>query len=217
MARAREAVVIALVASCGSPKERAVTPPDVADYLYKLSGTDEPARAAAIATWQLTRAEWQRVVVDPYRALYDDYAREFAAAAPRFVEQLAKSHSIVARAHFAGDPIATRDQAFTRWALPTLAPTKLAELAGRPPTPIDAVFADVDGSWRAIVGLGAIVRRRVAALDERCATALDHIDPAGGPCIEAAWGVADAALREDRGRFAHACGLATNLCGKRSE
>jgi hypothetical protein len=59
-----------------------------------------------------------------------------------------------------------------------------------------------------------IIQHRVALEDPACAEAIARIEPAGGRCIEAAWAVADAALREDRARFAHACGLAVNLCGK---
>ncbi|HET9485046.1 MAG TPA: hypothetical protein VFO79_13890 [Xanthomonadales bacterium] len=213
MGRAQVICALLLVA-CGEPKPAVA--PDLADYLYKLSGRDEATRVAAVTSWTLSRAEWERVVVDSYRPLYDDYVAASTQARETFVAQLAKSRSIVSRAHFAGDPVATHAQAITRWALPTLAPTRVAELGGRPPVPIDAVFVDVDGTWRAIVGMDAIVRRRIAAIDPACAIALDHIEPAGGPCIEAAWAVADAALREDRARFAHGCGLATNLCGKRS-
>ena len=100
--------------------------------------------------------------------------------------------------------------------MPTLAPTKVAQLAGTPPIAIDAVFVDVGGHWRAIVGLGAIVHAHVAQRDPACAAALAYIEPAGGPCIEAAWGIADAALRDDPARFARACRHATTLCDKRS-
>ena len=207
---ARAQIVCALLVACGESKPAVA--PDLADYLYKLSGTDEAARASAVASWTLSRDEWEHTVVEPYRPLYDDYVAAFGATRSTFVTQLAQSRSIVARAHFAGDPAATHSQAITRWALPTLAPTRIAELGGRPPVAIDAVFVDVGGKWRAIVGLGAIVRRRVAAIDEACATALDRIEPAGGTCIEAAWAVADAALRGDRARFAHVCTIALSAC-----
>ena len=210
----RFAAIVIAVAGCRDAEPRVA--PELGDYLFKLSGRDEPTRATAVGAWRMSGDEWDRVVVEPYRAVYDDYVKEFEAARPTFVTQLAQPHSIVTRAHFAADPTATRSQAITRWALPTLAAARLAELAGRPPAPIDAVFVDVGGQWRAIVGLGAIVRRRVAALDVACATAIDNIEPGGGRCIEAAWAVAHAALREDRPRFAHACGLAANLCGKPS-
>ncbi|MBA3820261.1 MAG: hypothetical protein H0X17_15320, partial [Deltaproteobacteria bacterium] len=95
-------------------------------------------------------------------------------------------------------------------------PARIAELAGRPPVPIDAVFVAVDGRWHAVVGIAALLRTRIAALDPACAPILDHIDPAGGRCIEAAWAVSDAVLREHAAAFVHACRLATNLCAKPS-
>lgn len=203
----RHLVAIALVA-CSKP---AAPAPELAQYLYELTGTDA---SRAVAGWQLSREEWNATVVEPYRGIYDDYARAFAAARGPLVAQLAHEHSTLTRAHFAGDMTSTHGQAMTRWALPTLAPSRVAELAGRPPEPIDAVFVDIGGRWKAIVGIDRIVRARVAALDAACADAIDRITPAGGRCIETAWAVADAALREDRARFAHACGLAANLCGK---
>lgn len=144
----------------------------------------------------LTRDEWQRVTIPPYHALYDDYA----AAMPA---KLAVPTTL--RDHFAGDPSLTLDQAVTRWALPTLAPAKIGEGS-------DAVLVVVDRRRRAIVGLGEIVRRRVAALDATCATAFDRMETDGGTCIETLWFVADAALRAHHGRFAHACSLALNAC-----
>lgn len=199
------ALALILLLGCTRSSEPA---PELADYLYKQSGNP------SIDSWRLSHDEWNRTVVEPYRALYGEYVRAFDLARPTLLAQLANKHPIVTRAHVAGDPVATREQAITRWALPTLAATRVAELAGAPAVAIDAVFVDAGGQWRAIVGVGAIVRARVAAVDPTCATALDAIEPAGGRCIEATWAVADAALREDRPRFAHACGLAANLCGK---
>lgn len=210
---------LALIACSREPARPPNVAPELAVYLNDLSGRDEPARAAAVATWTLSRDEWNRIVVEPYRAVYDDYLRELDAARPALVAQLAHKHAMQTRAHFAGDPLMTRSQAITRWALPTLAPARIAELAGRPPAPpnpIDAVFVDVGGQWRAIVGLDVIVKRRAAD----CASVFDRFDPKGGTCIEAAWGVAEAALRIDhdpsgpsaRTRFTHACSIATNAC-----
>jgi hypothetical protein len=209
MRRLRYLVGVALL-GCGSPAPK--TAPELAQYLNDLSGSD--ARWSAVLTWKLTRDEWNATVVEPYRGVYDEYARWFEEARDMLVSQLVKKHSMLARAHFAGDTTATDGQAMTRWALPTLAPSRVAELAGRPPAPIDAVFVDIGGRWKAIVGIDQIVKHRVAILDEACAEAISRIDPAGGRCIETAWAVADAALRADRARFAHACGLAANLCGK---
>ena len=55
----------ALIAACSS-KSAPKPATELADYLYALSGTDEPKRAAEIATWTLSREEWNRVVVAPY-------------------------------------------------------------------------------------------------------------------------------------------------------
>ena len=209
--RASHAVALALLVACRSDPSPA---PELATYLNDLTGRDEVTRSAAVDGWLLSIDEWDRVVVEPYRKVYEDYRHEHGKARDALVAQLAHEHSIVTRAHFAGDTAATHAQTVTRWALPTLAATRIAELAGSPATPIDVVFVEVRGKWKAIVGLGAIVRRRIESLDRACAVVIDQIQPAGGQCIEAAWAVADAALREDRPRFAHACGLATNLCGK---
>ncbi|MDQ3338479.1 MAG: hypothetical protein M4D80_25205 [Myxococcota bacterium] len=207
------ALAVALLVACGGGRADDKAP-ELATYLNDLTGRAEAERRAAVDDWLLSNDEWDRTVALPYRSLYEDYRHELGKARDALVAQLERKHPIVTRAHFAGDTAATHSQSITRWALPTLAPARLAELAGRPATAIDAVFVDVRGKWKAIVGVGPIVRRRVAGLDHTCAAVIDHITPAGGRCIEAAWAVADAALREDRPRFAHACGLARDLCGK---
>lgn len=198
----------ALILACSRTPAAPKTAPELAAHLNALSGTDEPTRAAAVATWTLSRDEWNRVVVEPYRAVYDEYVRELDAMRPALVTLLAEKRPVQTRAHFAGDPLMSRDQAITRWALPTLAPARIAELAGNPPVAIDAVFVDTGGQWRAIVGLERIVKRHAAD----CAAVFDRIEPKGGTCIEAAWGVADAALRDQRPRFMRACSIATNAC-----
>lgn len=200
------ALAVVLVAACGSEPAQA---PELAKYLYEQSG-----QPAVVDAWLMTRAQWNRVVVDPYQRVYDDYVKAFAAQAPKLRAQLAAKHPIVTRAHVAGDPVSTHDQAMTRWALPTLAPTRVAQLAGNPATNLDAVFVDVGGQWKAIVGLGTIIRAYVAEHDMVCAVAIARLDPAGGRCIEIAYEVADAALRDDRARLSHVCGLATTVCGK---
>jgi hypothetical protein len=198
---------LALIAACAA-KPAPKKAPELADFLLALSGSDEPKRAAAIAKWTLSRDEWNRIVVEPYKIVYDDYVRELDAMRPALVKLLAEKHPVETRAHFAGDPLMSRGQAITRWALPTLAPARIAELSGRPTTAIDAVFVDVGGQWRAIVGMDKIIKQRAAD----CASVFDRIDPKGGTCIEAAWSVADAALRDQRPRFMHACSIATNAC-----
>lgn len=140
-------------------------------------------------------------MVPPYRALHAEYAASYSLPPA----QLAAAASRDMRPHFAGDPQLTHDQAVTRWALPTLARAWVAD-------GVDAVFVEDGAGWRAITGLGAIVRARIAARDPACASAFDRIDPAGGRCIESAWAVADAALRDDAARFAHACSLAATAC-----
>jgi hypothetical protein len=197
---------LALVACSSQPAPKPA--PELADHLYALSGTAEPARAAAVASWALSRDEWNRITVEPYHAVYDDYVRALDAMRPALVALLADKHPVQTRAHFAGDPLMSRGQAITRWALPTLAPARIAELTGTPPVAIDAVFVDVGGRWRAIVGLDEIVKRRAAD----CAAVFDRIDPKGGTCIEAAWSVADAALRDQRQKLTRACSIATNAC-----
>jgi len=216
--RAPLALALALAlshAACGG--ERApVKPRELADELYALAGTPEDARLRAVRGWKLDRRAWDAVIVEPYRALYPDYAAAFDAAVPVLVTQLAVKRPILARAHFAGDPKLTRAQAITRWALPTLAPARVAELGGTPPVALDVVFVDAGGGWRAIVGLDAIVHARIAAVDPACADLLTLIDPRGGRCIEAAWAVADAALRREAASLTRTCTLAASLCGKPS-
>jgi hypothetical protein len=202
----RALAVALLLVACS---ERTKQAPELAAYLYARTG--DPS---VVDEWRLTRDEWARVVVAPYDKLYDDYVQRFAQHAPGLRTQLAHKHPIVTRAHVAGDPVATRDQAVTRWALPTLAPTRVAELAGKPARPIDAVFVEIDGRWRAIVGLSAIVYAHVWEHRGPCAHAIEQIAPAGGRCIELAWTIADAALREDLLRLEHVCSLAKDVCGK---
>ncbi len=201
------ALAVALLVACGGRAEEKA--PELAEYLHARSG--DPS---VVDEWRMTRAEWERTVVAPYGKLYDHYVRSFAGSAPTLRAQMGTKHPIITRAHVAGDPVATRDQAIARWALPTLAPSRAAQLAGDPAVNLDAVFIEVNGRWKAIVGLAAIVRTHIEVLDTSCAVVIDQLEPRGGRCIEAAWAVADAALREDRLRLSHLCGLARDLCGK---
>ncbi len=206
--------LLASIAGCG--REPAPVAPPLASYLEGLAGASVETRTRAVQTWKLDRASWNAIVTAPYRPLHPEYERHFDMAVPILVERLATRQPIATRAHFAGDPRGTRAQAITRWALPTLAKAEVAELAGPPPVPLDAVFVAATGQgnaeWRAIVGLDAIVRAEIAGLAPACARVLDAIEPAGGRCIEAVWVVADAALQSDLPRFAHACRLAGGLC-----
>lgn len=180
---------------------------DLAAYLASLAGADLATREAAVNSWRLDEAAWQHVTTDPYRAAYADYARQFAIAAPALVAQLGQRGAVTTRAHFADDPKLTRGQARARWAQPVQAPSEIAELAG---APIDAVFVSEGGRWGVIVGVDAIIAARTAALAPGCAEILDHLAP--GPCLDAAWGVAEAALRGDRSRLARACAQVSGLC-----
>lgn len=202
--------LLAGIAGCG--REPAPAAPPLASYLEGLAGASLETRTRAVQTWKLDRATWDAIVTAPYRPLHPEYERHFDMAVPILVERLATPQPIATRAHFAGDPRGTRSQAITRWALPTLAKAEVAELAGPPPVPLDAVFVAARGEWRAIVGLDAIVRDEIAGLAPACGRVLDAIEPAGGRCIEAAWAVADAALQSDLPRFARACRLAGGLC-----
>lgn len=198
--------LVALIAIAACHREAPV-PAKLDAYLSTLAGADETTRRDAVASWRVDEAAWQRLTTDPYRAAYADYARQFALAAPALVARLAHAGAITTRPHFAGDPRLTAGQARARWAQPVQAPSEIAELDG---APIDAVFVRDGAAWRVIVGIDAIVRERAAALDPACAALFDALTP--GPCADAAWVVAEAALRSDRARFARACAQATNLC-----
>jgi hypothetical protein len=201
----REALLAVLaIAAC---HRSAPEPATLEGYLGTLAGADEAARARAVASWKLDRAAWERLTTDPYRAAYADYARAFDAAAPALVAQLAHGGTIAARPHFAGDPRLTRGQARARWAQPVQAPSQIADLDG---APIDAVFVRDGEHWAAIVGVDTIILDSVRALDPRCATLLETV--VAGPCGDAAWVVAEGALRVDRSRFDHACALAASAC-----
>ncbi|MCW5808881.1 MAG: hypothetical protein KIT31_41400 [Deltaproteobacteria bacterium] len=169
-----------------------------------------------MAGWRLDEAAWRRIVVEPYRGLYADYARDFERAVPGLVQQLAAGGAIADREHFAGDPELTRDQAVARWAVPPLFPSRVATIGG---APLDAVMLRDGGRWRAIVGLGAVVHGKVEAIDPPCAAlfavARPHRDLAK-TCRDATWAIADAAVRGDRDRTLRACKLADTVCGKRS-
>lgn len=185
----------------------AAPPAGLDGYLGALAGADEASRTAAVAGWKLDAAGWARVTTDPYRAVYADYARAFDAAAPALVTRLAHGGAVHVRPHFAGDPKLTVGQARARWAQPVQAPSEVADLDDGP---LDAVFVRDEGSWRIIVGIDVIVRARAARWDPDCGALLGQ--QIAGRCADAAWVIAEAALREDRGRFDHACTLARSLC-----
>src|SRR5512138_1963472 len=96
--RGKVAWAFLVLIACGSREQ----PADLAEYLR--SDPD-------VASWRLDREAWQRVVVPSYAPLYDDYVRALDAGTPRWAAQLAKQRTIAVRAHYAGDPALTRDQA----------------------------------------------------------------------------------------------------------
>jgi hypothetical protein len=201
--------VILVLAACGhAATPTPGTPDDLATYLQPLAGAEEPLRRHVVSGWILDEASWNTTIVEPYRALYADYARGFDAAAAPLVAELAHAGAITARRHFAGDPRLTRAQARLRWAVPVQYPSVVAELAGEP---IDAVFVFDGASWRVLAGLDDLLLARARAIDPACGELLARAGPIGR-CTEVGWAIADAALRSDRERFAHACALATSLC-----
>ncbi len=201
--------VILVLAACG--RSAAPTPgtaDDLAAYLQPIAGAEEPLRRHVIAGWVLDEATWNTTIVEPYRALWADYARGFDAASAPLVAQLAHAGAVTTRRHFAGDPRLTRAQARMRWAVPVQYPSMVAELAGEP---IDAVFVFDGASWRVLAGLDELLLARARSLDPVCADRLARAGPVDR-CTEVAWAIADAALRDDRERFAHACALAISVC-----
>jgi hypothetical protein len=206
---------VALTA-CGKPAPLPGSVDALVAYLGTVVGADEATRQREAARWQLEAGRWDHTVVAVYRPLHADYQQAFAAALPALVAELARPGPVTARRHYAGDPRLTLAQSRNRWALPTLYPSLVAESGG---VAIDAVFVPADGPdgppWRALVGLDAVVRARVFALDPRCAANLALAGPTGR-CTDVGAAVADAALRTDRDRLAHVCRLADALCGKES-
>ncbi len=191
------------------PPPPAGTPAELAAYLRTVAGADEATRAREVASWIVGETTWSRDIVEPYTALHGEYVRAFDAQMPAMIARLAPLGEITARRHFAGDLRLTPAQARMRWAVPVQFPSAVAELGG---TPIDAVFLHDGAHWRALLGLDSIMLAHVAALDPACAKRVALAGPPGR-CTEVSWLVADAALRAQPARFAHACTLATTLCG----
>ena len=185
------------------------SPDDLAVYLRTVVGGDELTRKREVGSWIVDEATWDKDIVEPYRALHADYVRTFDAGAAALVTRLAAPAEVTARRHFAGDPRLTRAQGRLRWAVPVQYPSAVAELAGQP---LDTVFLYAGGHWRALVGLDDLMVARVRALDPACADRMQQAGPKNR-CTEVSWNVADAALRADAPRFAHACQLAATLCG----
>jgi hypothetical protein len=206
----RAVITLALVA-CHEPPTAPVlgTPDELAAYLRTVAGADAATRTREVAGWIVDETTWSRDIVEPFRSLYGEYVAAFDGQIAGTVARLASLGPITARRHFAGDPRALPAQIRTRWAVPVQFPSVVAELDGQP---IDAVFIHDGTRWRALLGLDQLVVHHVAALDPACARRLELAGPPGH-CTEVAWLVADAALRAQPERFAHACQLATTLCG----
>jgi hypothetical protein len=214
-ARAIVAASAALsVISCARTEPRATpgTPDDLAATLRSLAGADEASRERAAATWLLDEPTWNRTVVPLYRELYAAYAAGFATACAPVVAQLAAQGTVTARLHYAGDPRLTRAQQRTRWALPTLYPSAVAELDGQP---LDAVFVYDSDHWRALLGIDAIVLARLRDANPACADQLARAGPLG-TCTDVGYELAASALRGDRAALARACAIAATVCANRS-
>ena len=206
------AVLMALALAACRPAPAPGSPEALVAYLETVVGADEATRQREAASWRLDPPLWDHTVTEVYRPLHTDYQQTFEAALPALVAQLAHPGPISARRHYAGDPRLTLAQSRDRWALPTLYPSLVAEAGG---TSIDAVFVPDGARWRVLVGLDAVVRARVAALDPHCAANLALAGPTGR-CTDVGAAIADAALRTQRERLAHVCRLADTLCGKES-
>ena len=142
----------------------------------------------------LSRETWDRVVVPPFRGLYAAYRAGFVA---RRVQP-----PVVARAHFAGDPRLTLDEAVTRWIVPPLFPSQVVD-------GIDAVFVPDGGRYYALTNMAEIIATQLAP---PCRGLLPRVGPPGR-CGDAMWQFVVDSLRGDRSAAEHACSLATALCG----
>jgi hypothetical protein len=206
----RALVLIALVACHEPPAATTLgTPADLAAYLRTVAGAETATRTREVTGWIVDETTWSRDIVEPFRSLYGEYVAAYATQVPGMVARLASLGPITARRHYAGDPRALPAQVRVRWTVPLQFPSAVAELGGQP---IDAVFIHDGTRWHALLGLDQLVVQHVAALDPACARKLQLAGPPGR-CTEVAWLVADSALRAQPERFAHACQLASTLCG----
>jgi hypothetical protein len=213
--RALTLVALAVTLACGhapDPGPVPGTPADLEAYLRTVAGADPVARAHEVASWVLDEAAWNHTVVEPWRAMWPDYARGFDAAIAPLAVQLVTPGEVTARRHWAGDPRLTAAQARLRWVLPVQYPSAVAEIAGRA---IDTVFVYDGARWRALAGVDELLVTRIRARDPECAALLARVGPPGR-CTEVGWLVADSGWRADASRFAHACRLARVLCGNAS-
>lgn len=203
------ALVVALAACQGATTDD----PDLATYLSRVARLDDAARVREVAAWKLTRAEYEQLVVTPYQSLWGPYAHHFDELAPSLVARLARPGAFIARKHVANDRVLTPSQGRLRWTLPLQYPSLVAAQGGEP---IDTVFVRLGGHWRSLSGIDEELLARARALDPTCG---ERLASAGRPsqCTEVAWMIADAALRGQPDRFAHACKLASTTCPLREQ
>lgn len=196
-------VVLVLLGACTQPvRVRALV-----DELRATAVLGATARDRAVAGWKLDHDAWTATVTDPYDGTYAEYETAFAMAAPKLAAQLAGHTLITTRAHFAGDPLLTTNEARARWALPVQYPALVAQLGD---AQLDAVFVRTPAGWGAIVGIDTIVVAHVAARAPAC---VHYVATVGAKrCEEVAWMIADAALRDDATRVTRACSLARAAC-----
>jgi hypothetical protein len=203
----RAALLLVAVAAC-----QRVEPgtQDLGKRLAALAGCAPRACEREVTSWKLDRAGWDRLVVEPYRGewSYVRYANAFDEAVPALAAQLRAGGGVTVRPHFAGDPLNTLGQARARWAVPVQHPSKVALVGGKP---FDVVFdIDREGHVRALAGVDRIINLRAGSIDPVCA---DYLASARtGKCLEIGWVIAEAALRDERERFARACAQAAGLC-----
>jgi hypothetical protein len=212
---------LAAFAACHRKDKNPPSPAEASDldrltaYLRHVSELDDDARKAEVATWKLDEATFKATVQPQYASLYPDYAAHFADAVGPLATALGANNAkdsgdLLAKRHYADDPILTPSQFRIRWALPTEYPTAIATRGNQP---IDAVFAPMpDNKWGVLANLDGLARARVRALAPACDA---YLDRAGrlGRCGETGWAIVDAAVRGDTGKLGHACDLAASACG----
>lgn len=175
-----------------------------ADLAAQLERDAQAAdRAAAVAAWQLPPGTWDRVVVAPFRDLYADYVAAYPAHVAALAAHLAPPFA--PRAHFAGDPRLTLDEAVTRWIVPTLFPSEVVD-------GLDAVFVKDGARFYALVGMSGVIARHLGAA---CRPLLARVGPPDR-CSDAMWEHVVESLRGSAAAAEHACQLAAGLCGTRS-
>ena len=227
IATASTLAIALTVAACGSRTDDTFVGPrpspgpdglraSLAASLDRLAhaGDDAPAIAQALVDdWRVPEHVWPYVVTDAYKPRFAEADRagapEAHALAARLVE-LARQpdHAVAARVQYADDPALSPAQIRLRWALPVGRPGVVVTIGG---APVDVVFAWDNRAWRALLGVDAMTLARVRTSDSRCAAQL-RAAAAPGDCLDVAWMVADAALRDDDQRLARACRLAATAC-----